>query len=208
MVMEPNAQAISTGGYRRSTGSARGLARRRELLATITDDVSENGLTDFSLRRAAIAAGTTHKVLLYHFRDVDDVLASVAGELRARRIGKGLTSTLGEAGPGLVDRVRALWPVLIDAEQDALLQAVGLAMYDPERYEALVRGSAREYLDALRAICPAGWTEQRRTEVAELVLATMRGLLLAQRVESDAHDVAAGLAALERALRREEADHR
>ncbi|MBE7190798.1 MAG: TetR/AcrR family transcriptional regulator, partial [Jatrophihabitans endophyticus] len=34
---------------------------------------------------------------------------------------------------------------------------------------------------------------------------TLRGLLLAQRTESSEHDVAAGLAALERALEREEA---
>ena len=59
----------STGraGYRRSTGSPRGEARRRELLDRVTDDLAVNGLVDFSLRRAARAAGTTHKVLLYHF---------------------------------------------------------------------------------------------------------------------------------------------
>ena len=194
------------GSYRRSTGSSRGLARRRELLTAVTDDVAEQGLVGFSLRRAAVAAGTTHKVLLYHFHDVEELLASVATELRARRIGKGLVNALERTGPSLVDRVRALWPVLVGSEQDALLQAIGLAIYDPERYESLVRGSATEYLDALRAICPASWADRRKTEVAELILATLRGLLLAQRIETDTHDVAAGLAALERALRHEEAD--
>ncbi len=208
MLVHVDARDDAVVGYRRSTGSARGLARRRELLAAITDDVAERGLVGFSLRRAAVAAGTTHKVLLYHFHDVDDLLATVAAELRARRIGKGLTSALEQAGPSLVERVRALWPVLIGSEQDALLQAVGLAIYDPERYEALIRGSARQYLDALRAICPAAWVDERKTEVAELILATMRGLLLAQRIETDTHDVAAGLAGLERALRREEVDDR
>ncbi len=197
---------LAAGGYRRSTGSSRGLARRRELLAAVTDDVAARGLVGFSLRRAAVAAGTTHKVLLYHFHDADDLLAAVATELRARRIGKGLTSALEQAGPSLVDRVRALWPVLVGAEQDPLLQAIGLAIYDPERYEGLIRGSAVEYLDALRAICPVAWDGNRKTEVAELVLATLRGLLLAQRIETDSHDVSAGLAALDRALRREEAD--
>ena len=191
--------------YRRSTGSSRGLARRRELLTRITDDVADHGLVGFSLRRAAGVAGATHKVLLYYFRDVEDLLASVASELRARRVDRGLTVALEQAGPSLADRVRALWPVLVGREQDALLQTIGLALYDPERYASLVRGSAAEYLDALRAICPAGWADERKTEVAELILATMRGLLLAQRTEADAHDVAAGLAALERALNHEEA---
>ncbi|MBE7190749.1 hypothetical protein [Jatrophihabitans endophyticus] len=192
-------------GYQRSRGTPRGMARRRELLSAVTDDVATNGLVGFSLRRAAAAAGTTHKVLLYHFRDAEDLLAAVAVELRARRVGRGLAAALEQPGPALVDRVRALWPVLIGSEQDALLQAIGLAVYDPDRYAQLVRGSATEYLDALRAICPSGWDELRKTQVAELVLATLRGLLLAQRTESSEHDVAAGLAALERALEREEA---
>src|SRR5712675_1126883 len=62
-------------GYRRSTGSPRGEARRRELLDRVSDDLAVNGLVDFSLRRAARAAGTTHKVLLYHFDGAEDLLA-------------------------------------------------------------------------------------------------------------------------------------
>ncbi|MFI5211107.1 MAG: TetR/AcrR family transcriptional regulator, partial [Gemmatimonadales bacterium] len=70
-----NAAAVNTGddgspgraGYRRSAGSPRGEARRRELLDRVSDDLAVNGLVDYSLRRAARAAGTTHKVLLYHF---------------------------------------------------------------------------------------------------------------------------------------------
>jgi AcrR family transcriptional regulator len=73
-------------GYRRSAGSPRGEARRRELLDRVTGDLAVNGLVDFSLRRAARAAGTTHKVLLYRFDGVDDLLAQAIFELRQRRI--------------------------------------------------------------------------------------------------------------------------
>src|SRR6266496_5417151 len=73
-------------GYRRSAGSARGEARRRELLDRVTDDLAVNGLVDFSLRRAARAAGTTHKVLLYYFDGVDDLLGQAIFQLRERRI--------------------------------------------------------------------------------------------------------------------------
>ncbi|MEV4108995.1 hypothetical protein [Nonomuraea sp. NPDC049695] len=72
-------------GYRRSAGSPRGEARRRELLDRVTDDLAVNGLVDFSLRRAARAAGTTHKVLLYHFDGVDDLLKQAVLKLRDRR---------------------------------------------------------------------------------------------------------------------------
>src|ERR1700744_6078464 len=77
-------------GYRRSAGSPRGESRRRELLGRGTDDLAVNGLVDFSLRRAARAAGTTHKVLLYHFDGADDLLAQAIVELRQRRIGNAL----------------------------------------------------------------------------------------------------------------------
>jgi hypothetical protein len=68
-------------GYRRSAGSPRGEARRRELLDRVADDLAVNGLVDFSLRRAARAAGTTHKVLLYHFDGADDLLRQAGRSL-------------------------------------------------------------------------------------------------------------------------------
>src|ERR1700754_1735478 len=103
--------------YRRSAGSRRGQARRQELLDRVTDDLAGNGLVDFSLRRAARAAGTTHKVLLYHFDGVDDLLRQAVHALRERRIDKGMLAAAPGSGPrSLADKVQALWPVLVGAE--------------------------------------------------------------------------------------------
>jgi DNA-binding transcriptional regulator YbjK len=196
-------EAARATTFRRSRGSSRGEARRRDLLTRVTDDVQVNGLADFSLRRAARAAGTTHKVLLYYFADADDLLAHAVAELRARRIRGGLAAALDDGQGSLVERVRALWPVLTGAEDAALEQAMGLAMYDPSRYARLAADGSAEYLRALHELCPPGWSEQRKQEVANLVLAAMRGLLLARRTSGNEQDSAAGLAALERALARE-----
>ncbi len=92
-------------GYRRSAGSPRGEARRRELLDRVTDDLAVNGLVDFSLRRAARAAGTTHKVLLYYFDGADDLLGQAIFQLRERRIGNALAAAARDraadaGGPG------------------------------------------------------------------------------------------------------------
>jgi len=98
-------------GYRRSAGSPRGEARRRELLKRVADDLAVNGLVDFSLRRAARAAGTTHKVLLYHFDGADDLLRQAILQLRERRIGNALAAAVrGPAHRTLVARVRAVGP--------------------------------------------------------------------------------------------------
>lgn len=74
-------------GYSRSTRSPRGEARRRELLELVTEDLAANGLVDFSLRRAARAAGTTHKVLLYQFDSADDLLLQAVLRLRRHLLG-------------------------------------------------------------------------------------------------------------------------
>ena len=192
-------------GYRRSAGSARGEARRQELLERVTADLAANGLADFSLRRAARAAGTTHKVLLYHFDGVDDLLVRSVIRLRERRIIGGLAAADGESSGSLADRVRAVWPVLVAAEAYVLDQAIGLAMYDPGRYADLGRGASEQYLPSLRAICPPAWTDRRKHEVAEMILATLRGFLVDARTSGDMAGIGAGFEALGRALDREEA---
>src|SRR5580692_10255437 len=109
----------STGrtGYRRSAGSPRGEARRRELLDRVTEDLAVNGMVDFSLRRAARAAGTTHKVLLYHFDSAEDLLAQALFRLRERRISNALTAVRTDPGrESLSAKVRAIWPSLMGDE--------------------------------------------------------------------------------------------
>ena len=193
-------------GYRRSTGTPRGEARRRELLERVTDDLGAHGLVDFSLRRAARAAGATHKVLLYHIDGVEDLLTQAVLELRARRIGRGLAAALeGPPDRSLADRVQALWPVLTGPESWVLDQAIGLAMYDRERYAGLAATASRQYLPTLVSLCPPGWDETRKLEVAELILATLRGFLIDWRTSGDRAGIEAGFRALTRALRREEA---
>jgi AcrR family transcriptional regulator len=189
-------------GYRRSAGSPRGEARRRELLDRVTDDLAANGLVDFSLRRAARAAGTTHKVLLYHFDGVDDLLQQAIVRLRERRI---VDSLAVAGGATLAERVRAVWPVLTGPGSRVLDQAIGLTMYDPDRYGPLGREASRQYLPALLSLCPGHWSQRRKFEVAELILATLRGFLVDHRTSGDAAAVAAGFEALVRALEREEA---
>jgi AcrR family transcriptional regulator len=193
-------------GYARSAGSRRGEARRRELLDRVTADLAVNGLVDFSLRRAARAAGTTHKVLLYYFDSADDLLGQAVDQLRDRRTAAGLVAaTGGPASRPLADRIRAVWPILAAEQQRVLDQAIGLALYDPGRYGQLGRESSQQYLPALMSVCPERWSDQRKRELAELILAAFRGLLIELRISGDAAGVAAGLESLLRALEREEA---
>ena len=192
-------------GYRRSAGTPRGAARRRELLDRVVDDLAVNGLVDFSLRRAARAAGTTHKVLLYHFDGADDLLQQAVRELRNRRIVNALTAVDQAQPQTLAARVRAIWPALVGEESRVLDQAMGLVMYDPDRYAELGRGASQQYMPALLSVCPPDWPERRKIEVAEMILAALRGFLIDLLTSGNISGVEAGFEALARALDREEA---
>jgi AcrR family transcriptional regulator len=201
----PSGQA----GYRRSAGSPRGEARRRELLDRVTDDLAVNGLVDFSLRRAARTADTTHKVLLYHFDGVEDLLRHAVRQLRERRVGNALAAiTGGAARCTLTAQVRVVWSTLM--EEDSVMrrvldQAIGLAMYDPGRHTPLGREASIQYLPLLTSFCPEHWPDRRKHEVAEMILAALRGFLLERLISGDTPGAEAGLDALIRMLEREEA---
>lgn len=182
----------TTPGYRRSAGSRRGEARKQELLELVTEDLAVNGLVDFSLRRAARAAGTTHKVLLYHFDGAEDLLRQAVFRLRQRRIDNALAVV--EPGGGLAAFVRTVWPTLVAEESGlrrVLDQAMGLAMYDPNRHRDLGREASGQYMAVLMAACPETWPERRRRGVAAMVLATLRGFLL-ERLVGDVAGAEAG----------------
>ena len=192
-------------GYRRSAGSPRGEARRRDLLDRVVDDLAANGLVDFSLRRAARAAGTTHKVLLYYFDGVDDLLAQAMVKLRERRVINSQRAADQAQPQTLAARVRAVWSAVMGAEFRVLGQSVGLTMYDPERYAGLGMSATEQYMSAMIAICPPDWSEQRKLEVAEMVIAVLRGFTVEFLTSGNSAAVEAGFAALARALEREEA---
>ena len=199
--------SLQRAGYRRSAGSPRGQARRRELLDRVADDLAVNGLVDFSLRRAARAADTTHKVLLYHFDGADDLLRQAILQLRERRIDNALAATaaVGPDRQTLAARVRAIWSTLLGEESRVLDQAIGLTMYDPARHAELGRGASQQYLPSLLSLCPAHWSDQRKLEVSEMILAALRGFLIDRLVSGNTAGVEAGFEALGRALEREEA---
>ena len=195
-------------GYRRSAGTPRGEARRQDLLDRVTEDLAVNGLVDFSLRRAARAAGTTHKVLLYYFDGADDLLGQAIFRLRERRISNALAAIGRDPGrESLAAKVRAIWPSLMadDSGLRVIDQAIGLVMYDLDRYESLGRETTVQYLPGVLALCPADWSDERKFEIAELLIAILRGFLMDWRTTQETVRIDAALEALARALDREEA---
>ena len=80
---------------------------KRALLERITQEVAANGLADRSLRDIAEAAGTSHRMLLYHFGDREGLVTAIveATEAAQRDI---LIRLAGEVGSA-EELIMALW---------------------------------------------------------------------------------------------------
>lgn len=186
--------------------TARGQRRRETLLAAVVQDVLEHGLVDFSLRRAAKAAGTTHKVLIYHFSSADELLREVLRSLRRARLARTNESAWSAPGLSLGQRLEGVWKALLeeDGAPRVLDQATGLSLYDPTRYTHLGKDATEQYLPDVLALLPTGWSQDRREALATLILATLRGLLADILTSGDQARVSAGVHALARMLDAEE----
>src|SRR3954447_15047378 len=62
------------------------MARRDELAEAATDYALEHGLIGLSLRPLAQALGTSDRMLLYHFRDKDDLVATILRSTTSRSV--------------------------------------------------------------------------------------------------------------------------
>jgi AcrR family transcriptional regulator len=70
---------------------AKRAQKRVEIVSKLAGHVLRAGLRDVGLRRLAKVAGTSDRMLLYYFRNKDDLLMAILTE-----IGQGLAETVGE----------------------------------------------------------------------------------------------------------------
>ena len=189
------------GGADRSErrgSNVRGRRRREQLLLAVADYILEEGVVDFSLRRAAAAAGTTHRMLTYHFGSAAELIREALSVLRTRRVERAVTADpLSES-----TQLRDSWRALMGDEASArvLLQGIGLALAEPERYGAIGRDSVEVYLPPIEASLPAQWTAGQRQRAATLILAVIRGLMLDGFATGEAERVDAALTLFEELL--------
>jgi AcrR family transcriptional regulator len=156
----------------------RGERRREELLTAVVDHVLEHGVADFSLRQAAKAAGTSHRILAYHFGSADGLLRDALAEIR-RPVIDAVTQALRAPG---ADPIETAWKLFTGRMPTArvLLEVQMLAATNPE-YRDIGQDFVRAYLPVVEEAVRPDLDPQRRDAAAALVLAVIRGLLLDAR---------------------------
>lgn len=167
-------------------------ATRREALAeAATDYVLDHGIIGLSLRPLAAALGTSDRMLLYHFRDKDDLVATVlrisndrsVEDVRRlpapRRTRTAVTDLWAAYTSGQLDRCQRLY-----------VQAAALGLLGREPYVSVVRDSNERWVDALVGhFVRAGATRPKARRAVALLDATFMGLQLDLAIEPDSSAV-------------------
>jgi AcrR family transcriptional regulator len=155
-------------------------ARRAELAEAATDHALAHGLIGLSLRPLAAALGTSDRMLLYHFRNKDDVVATVLRVSNDRSVAE--VQRLDPA-PDLRRAVLDLWAATTSGQlercQRMYVEAAALGLLGREPYVSVVREANRTWVAAIADhLVAAGADRSRVDRAVNLLDATFMGLQL------------------------------
>lgn len=162
--------------------------RRAELAQAATDYAFEHGLIGLSLRPLAEVIGTSDRMLLYHFRDKDDLVTTILQTANGRSV-----ATLRQlpASRDLRTAVLDLWRAVSSGDQQACqrlyLEAAALGLFGREPYASQVRDVNASWMGAVAEhFVRAGLGRAAARRVAYLVDSTFMGLQLDETLDSRA----------------------
>jgi AcrR family transcriptional regulator len=155
------------------------VGARERLLERVIAHVATTGLADQSLRELAAGAGTSHRMLLYHFGSRPGLIAAIATEIEAQQ--RETLMALAAESTGPADLQRRLWAQVSSPEVapfvrlffDVLALALAGSPGTEEFRDHLVEPWLHEAEQAAHAVGIAPPREELRLGVA-----VTRGLLI------------------------------
>lgn len=159
--------------------------RRAAALECMADHLLREGLAGASLRPLAAAAGISDRMLLYYFRDKDELLTELLAHVAAR-LARQLESAATDAGPlPFADLLVELWTsVRSDALRPTMrlwVELAAVAGRGEEPHRTVAGRIADGFLAWVAGRLRVEREEDRRATAA-LLLATVDGLALLDAV--------------------------
>jgi AcrR family transcriptional regulator len=156
------------------------ISRPEELLDRVTDHVLEHGLIGLSLRPVAAAAGTSDRMLIYHFKSRDALVSGVVARSTERAVRE------VEALPGaptVRTGVNRLWAAYqtqpLSRCLDVYCQAAATGLIGREPYLSDARASNETWAAALREyFVRCGAPRRRVARIVTLVDSALYGFHL------------------------------
>ena len=180
--------------------------RRAALLARFGDHLLRRGMTDFSLRPAAAAAGTSPRMLLYYFGSKERLLVEAIGEIRAReRVRLAREMQRRRLAGSVSDVVWVVWQWFSSRQREPYLrlfyELYALSAANPKRFRHFLDAVSEDYLAVMdESLRSWRFAADESRAAATLYLAAFRGLLLdllttgeRARVDAAVKQLAAGL---------------
>lgn len=154
--------------------------RREELAEAATGYALENGLIGLSLRPLAAALGTSDRMLLYHFADRDDLVATVLRTANDRSVRE--VQEL-PAPSDVRAAVHGLWKASTSGQlarcQRLYVEAAALGLLGQEPYVTVVRRANDLWMQALADhLVQAGCPRARARRAVRLLDAAFMGFEL------------------------------
>ena len=159
--------------------------RREELARLATDYALAHGLIGLSLRPLAAALGTSDRMLLYHFADKDDLVATVLRTSNERSIAAVRDLPVGH---DVAESVGLLWQASRSGQlvacQRLYVEAAALGLFGREPYASTVAETNEQWTSVLvDRLLAAGCHPERARRVVALVDSVLIGLLLDQPLD-------------------------
>ena len=157
-------------------------ARRDELAEQATDYALAHGLIGLSLRPLAEALGTSDRMLLYHFRDKDDLVATILRATTARSVGSiRALKPSADLRAAVLDLWSAVSSGAMQGCQRLYVEAAALGLFGREPYVTEVREANAAWMSALADhLVRSGVPADRAGRAAAMVDATFMGLQIDQ----------------------------
>ena len=150
-----------------------------------TDYVLEHGLLDLSLRPLAAALGTSDRMLLYHFQDKNDLVATVLRVSNDRSV-QGIRAL--RPSRGVRQAVLDLWGAVSTPDQARCgrlyVEAAALGVLGAEPFASVVGQANDVWLSALADhLVASGMSASDAPRAARLIEAAFMGFQLDESLE-------------------------
>ena len=152
---------------------------KQDLLDQVIGVVAERGLTDLSLRELAAAAGTSHRMLNYHFGGRDGLVAAIVEAVEAQQ--RTALEDLAAQITSPRDLITAQWAQLSDPSLRPFVilffELLAMSLHQRPGTERFLDQLTDPWLDLGERIAADLGTEADRDQI-RLGVAVTRGLLL------------------------------
>lgn len=171
---------------------------RDRLLDALIEHLAEHGLRDTSLRGLAIAVGTSHRMLSYHFGSGAGVLVAISEEVEARQRAA-LGTLLDDDGLAPIDVIWRMWRQVADPalwpHERLFFGLYARALQGDEDARPFLDGAVTSWLGpSERLFARMGLGPVEAAAEARLSLGVCRGMLLDLVATEDREAVDAAMA--------------